>query len=83
MTDEIDQTTLHDTDREDPRLAVLQAVFDRVESWQEGATPETVRTELDDALANSDVTLEDDLKSRIVDHIASGAEHRDVRALLT
>ena len=33
---------------DDPRVAVLQAVYDRVTSYEESATPETIRAELDE-----------------------------------
>jgi hypothetical protein len=67
---------------DDPRIEVVQAVFDRVDSWQDGADAETVRTELDAALAKAGVDLDDGARSRIVDHIVSDARHLDVRELL-
>lgn len=84
MTDEtVDQGTLQDAGDEDPRIAVLQAVFDRVDSWQESADEETVAKELDKALAKSDIELDDAIRQRIIDHIVSDASHGDVRDLLT
>jgi hypothetical protein len=82
-TDEtVDQGTIRDSGDEDPRIAVLQAVFDRVDSWQEHAAPETVAKELDEALAKSDIELDDATRQRIIDHISSDASHGDVRDLL-
>lgn len=84
MTDEtVDQGSLREADDEDPRIAVLQAVFDRVDSWQESADPETVGRELDEAVAKSDIAIDDATRQRIIDHIVSDASHGDVRDLLT
>lgn len=84
MSDEtVDQNTVRNADADDPRLAVLQAVFDRVTSWQEGATPETVRKELDDAVAESDVDIDEATRERIVTHIVDDNSHGDIRQLLT
>jgi hypothetical protein len=66
------------------RVEVLQAVVDRVISWQEAADAETVRKELDDALADSDVDVDTSVRDRIVAHIASeDAPHVDVRQFLS
>jgi hypothetical protein len=78
----VDQTTLENAGDDDPRIAALQAVFDRVDSWQESADAETVRTELDAALAKSDLELDESVKARIVEHIVSDASHGDIRELL-
>jgi len=79
MTDEMttDQTTT-----EDARVEVLQAVVDRVTSWQDGATEETVRTELDDALGESDADVDQDTRDRIVHRIVEDGAHFDVREVL-
>ncbi len=56
MTDDtVHQTDLHDAGGDDPRVDVLQAVFDRVDSWQDGADAETVRMELDRAIHKSGI----------------------------
>jgi hypothetical protein len=67
----------------DPRIAVLQAVADRVTSWQDGATPETVRLELDAAIAQSDIEVDEETRARIVQQIVDDGEHFDVRDVLT
>ena len=65
------------------KVEVRQAVVDRVISWQEAADEETVRKELDDALAESDVEVDTTVRDRIVAHIASqDAPHVDVRQFL-
>lgn len=83
MTDEtVDQTTGQHAAADDPRLAVLQAVVDRVTSWQDGADEPTVRKELDDAIAESDVEVDDATRERIVHHIVEHPTHVDVHQLL-
>jgi hypothetical protein len=67
---------------DDPKVAVLQAVVDRVTSWQDGADEATVRKELDQAVADSDVELDEATRERVVTHIVDDASHVDVRALL-
>ena len=63
-------------------MVVLQAVVDRVVSWQEGSDPQTVRAELDSALASSEVDLDEDARRRIVDRVTSESPHFDVREVL-
>ena len=83
MTDEtVDQSTVHNAGDDDPRVAVLQAVFDRVDSWEDGADAATVREELDQAIAKSDIEIDDALRERIVRHIVEDTSHGDVRRLL-
>jgi hypothetical protein len=55
---------------------------DRVTSWQEGSDEQTVRTELDSALANSDVDVDEDTRQKIVSRVTSESPHFDVRELL-
>lgn len=83
MTDEtVDQSTVANADAEDPRLTVLQAVVDRVTSWQDGADEPTVRKELDDAIAESDIEVDDATREKIVQHILDDTSHGDIRHLL-
>ena len=80
MTEETpDQRTAAD----DPRVAVLQAVVDRVTSWQDGADEPTVRRELDDAIGASDVEVDDATRDRIVRHIVDDGSHFDVTGVLS
>ena len=67
---------------EDPRVEVLQAVVDRVVSWQEGTDRATVRTELDDALSQAGVALDEETKQRIVERVSNQTPHFDVREVL-
>jgi hypothetical protein len=77
-----DQTVDQQTDGDDPKIAVLQAVVDRVTSWQDGADESTVRQELDQAVADSDVEVDESTKERVVSHIVEKGSHVDVRTLL-
>lgn len=67
----------------DPRIEVLQAVVDRVTSWQEGATAETIRTELEDALSESEVDADDATRERIVARLVADGQHFDVSEVLS
>jgi hypothetical protein len=65
------------------RVESLQAVVDRVLSWQESAPEGTVREELDKALDEVGLELDAPTRERIVEHVHSGAEHTDVRRFLS
>jgi len=69
-------------DPRDPRVEVLQAVVDRIVSWQEGADDATVRAELDSALSEAGVDVDEATRQRIVDRVSSETPHFDVRELL-
>jgi len=71
------------TASDDPRVAVLQAVVDRVTSWQDGADEPTVRKELDEALGDSDVDVDDETRERIVRRILDDGSHFDVAGVLS
>jgi hypothetical protein len=79
----VDQSTVQSADSDDPRLAVLQAVVDRVISWQEGADEPTVRKELDDAIAESDIEVDEATREKIVRHVLEDTSHGDIRHLLS
>jgi hypothetical protein len=66
----------------DPRVEVLQAVVDRIVSWQEGADGATVRAELDRALSEAGVDVDETTRQRIVDRVTSETPHFDVRDVL-
>jgi hypothetical protein len=81
MTDQ----TLDDMTGDDPRDArveMLQAVVDRIVSWQEGADGATVRTELDRALLEAGVDVDEAARRRIVDRVSGETPHFDVREVL-
>jgi hypothetical protein len=79
MTDEI---APEGTPEDDARFEVVQAVVDRIVSWQEGAEEGTVRSELDAALAAAGVDLDEAAKERIVERVADETPHFDVREVL-
>ena len=64
------------------RIEALQAVVDRVTSWQESAPEGTVRDELDAGLDEVGLDLDERTRERIVDRIRDD-ERIDVRSLLT
>lgn len=66
----------------DPRLEVLQSVYDRVNSWEETATPEQIRAELDEAIAKADIEVSDETRDNIGAHIERGSGREDVADLL-
>lgn len=78
-----DETRAQGTASDDPRVAVLQAVVDRVTSWQDGADEQTVRKELDDALGDSDVDVDDETRDRLVRKIVDDGAHFDVTGVLS
>ncbi len=68
---------------DDPRVLVLQAVVDRVTSWQETATPEQLRAELDEALAEAGVDdVDEGTRERFVEHIHRDGRHASIRDIL-
>ena len=69
------EDTLPDSD---PRVEVLQAVYDRINSWEETANPEKIRAELDDAIEKAGVDVSDETRNRLVDHINDGGGREDV-----
>ena len=79
MTEEsVDQ---HEVD--EAKVAALQAVVDRLASWQDGATEKTLRQELDEGLDEAGIDVGDDVRERIVEHLREDASHIDARAFLS
>ena len=66
----------------DPRVEVLQAVYDRVHSYEESATPEEIRTQLDEAIDEAGIDVDDDARDRIARHIDDRGGRDDVATLL-
>lgn len=58
----------------DPRVEALQAVIDRVVSWQDGATKETVREELARGAAEAQVDLPADVLDDLAERIHARAD---------
>ena len=74
--------TQNPADHEDPRVEVLQAVYDRVNSYEESATPEQIRTELDGAIAEAGLDVDDETRDRITRHIDDRGGREDVATML-
>jgi hypothetical protein len=79
MTDE----TVDQPDVDEAKVAALQAVVDRLASWQDGAEENTLREELDEGLDEAGIDVPDDVRDRIVEHIRSDAAHVDARTFLS
>jgi hypothetical protein len=69
-------------DHDDPRLELLQSVYDRVNSWEETATPEQIRAELDTAVGHADIDVSDETRDVIAAHIQKRGGREDVADLL-
>ena len=74
--------TENNLSHEDPRVEVLQAVYDRVSSYEESATPETIRAELDEAIEQAGIDVDDDTRQTLVQHIDDRGGREDVASLL-
>ena len=70
------------SDHEDPRVEALQAVYDRVNSWEETADPEKIRAELDDAIGKAGVDVSDETRNKLVEHINEGGGREDVADII-
>ncbi len=79
MTDE----TVAKTGEDEAKVAALQAVVDRLASWQDGAEEKTLRQELDEGLAESGIDIDDDVRERIVEHVRENPTHVDARRFLS
>lgn len=64
------------------RIQVIQAVAERVESYQESAEEGVIEKELRSALAETDVEVSDDEVARLVQAIESGEGNIDVEQVL-
>lgn len=71
----------HDSTHE-ATVEVVQAVYDRVSSYEESATTETIRRQLDEALAEAGVDLDEGTRETLVRHIDDGGGREDVATLL-
>ena len=78
------ENTLPDDDAadSDPRVEVLQAVYDRVSSYEESASPETIRRDLDAAIDQAGINVSDNTRERLVAHIHDQGGREDVATLL-
>lgn len=67
---------------DDPRVEALQAVYDRVNSWQESSTPEKIREELDRAIEEAGIDVSEETRQTLVQHIDDRGGREDVATLL-
>ena len=70
------------TSSDDPRVEVLQAVYDRVVSYEESATPEVIRAELDKAVAEAGLDVSEETRRILAQHIDDRGGREDVATLL-
>jgi hypothetical protein len=68
---------------DEAKVAALQAVVDRLASWQDGAEEKTLREELDEGLDEAGIDVPDDVRERIVEHLREDASHVDARTFLS
>ena len=68
----------YDAGMSEQKIEAIQAVVDRVTSWQDGATESTVEQELRDGFAEAGVNVPDADVHRLADAIQS--EHATVSA---
>jgi hypothetical protein len=64
------------------KVEAVQAVVDRITSWEDGATEETVREELLRGLAEANVHVPADFVQEVVRRVGGESEHFDVQPLL-
>lgn len=67
---------------QDPTVEVVQAVYDRVNSYEESAPPEKIREQPNEALAEAGVDLDEAVRDRLVRHLDSRGGREDVAGLL-
>ena len=68
---------------DEAKVEALQAVVDRLASWQDGAEEKTLREELDEGLDEAGIDIADDVRERIVEHLREDASHVDARTFLS
>ena len=65
------------------RVEAAQAVVDRITSWQDGATDDVVRSELEKALAEAGVSVPEGFVDEVVHRVGDlDSAHFDVEPLL-
>ena len=65
------------------KVEAVQAVVDRITSWQDGATEETVRQELLQGLSDAQLDVPPAFVDEVVRRVRDNTEHFDVEPLLT
>ena len=77
------EETVDQPDVVEAKVAALQAVVDRLASWQDGAEEKTLREELDEGLDEAGIDVTDDVRERIIEHLREDASHVDARQFLS
>ncbi len=70
------------SDAGSPKVEAVQAVVDRITSWQDGATEETVRAELLKGLQEADLEVPPTFVDEVVRRVRDNTGHFDVEPLL-
>lgn len=70
------------SDARSPKVEAVQAVVDRITSWQDGAPEETVRAELLKGLEEVDLDVPPTFVDEVVRRVHGQSEHFDVEPLL-
>lgn len=70
-----------DTSPDDARLEALQAAYDRVHSWADGATVEEIRKELDGALEETGADVDASTRDKLAEHIHEQKPREDLANL--
>jgi hypothetical protein len=69
-------------EHEDARVEALQAAYDRINSWEETATRDRIRSQLDEAIHEAGIDVSEDTRQRLVEHIDAGGGREDVADIL-
>lgn len=78
----VDQSSADQGEVRSARVEAVQAVADRIISWQDGATEDVVREELLKGLSEAGVEVPDTFVDEVVRRVRANTEHFEVEPLL-
>ncbi len=78
----VDETSADRGGDRPARVEAVQAVVDRITSWQDGATEDVVRAELLKGLSEAGVEVPEGVVAEVVRRVRADTEHFDVEPLL-
>lgn len=78
----VDQSSADQGEVRSARVEAVQAVVDRIISWQDGATEDVVREELLKGLSEAGVAVPDTFVDEVVRRVRANTEHFEVEPLL-
>ncbi len=78
----VDQSSADQGEVRSARVEAVQAVVDRITSWQDGATEDVVREELLKGLSEAGVEVPDTFVDEVVRRVRANTEHFEVEPLL-